>query len=241
MGVATDHVIESFRNDLYDGYKTSEGMEPVLLHQIPLLEEALRALGVTVWAMEEYEADDALGSAAAVAAADKRVKQVLMLSPDKDLGQCVVGKRVVQFDRRNNLIIDDAAIREKFGVGPESIADYLGLVGDTSDGFPGLPGWGAKSASVVLAKWKTIEAIPDDEAKWGVQVRGAAKLAATLRDNRADAALFKKVATIVTDVPVGVVDDWKWTGPTAEFAELANEMGQPNLAKKADALSTRNN
>lgn len=241
MGVATDHVIESFRNDLYDGYKTSEGMEPVLLHQIPLLEDALRALGVTVWAMEEYEADDALGSAAAVAAADKRVKQVLMLSPDKDLGQCVVGKRVVQFDRRNNLIIDDAAIREKFGVGPESIADYLGLVGDTSDGFPGLPGWGAKSASVVLAKWKTIEAIPDDEAKWGVQVRGAAKLAATLRDNRADAALFKKVATIVTDVPVGVVDDWKWTGPTEEFAELANEMGQPNLAKKAAALATRNN
>jgi len=164
-----------------------------------------------------------------------------MLSPDKDLGQCVVGKRVVQFDRRNNLIIDDAAIREKFGVGPESIADYLGLVGDTSDGFPGLPGWGAKSASVVLAKWKTIEAIPDDEAKWGVQVRGAAKLAATLRDNRADAALFKKVATIVTDVPVGVVDDWKWTGPTEEFAELAKEMGQPNLAKKADALASRNN
>lgn len=241
VGVATDHVIESFRNDLYDGYKTSEGMEPVLLHQIPLLEDALRALGVTVWAMEEYEADDALGSAAAVAAADKRVKQVLMLSPDKDLGQCVVGKRVVQFDRRNNLIIDDAAIREKFGVGPESIADYLGLVGDTSDGFPGLPGWGAKSASVVLARWKTIEAIPADEAQWGVQVRGAAKLAATLRENRADAALFKKVATIVTDVPVGEVDDWKWTGPTEDFAELANEMGQPNLAKKADALASRNN
>ncbi len=241
VGVATDHVIESFRNDLYDGYKTSEGMEPVLLHQIPLLEDALRALGVTVWAMEEYEADDALGSAAAVAAADKRVKQVLMLSPDKDLGQCVVGKRVVQFDRRNNVIIDDAAIREKFGVGPESIADYLGLVGDTSDGFPGLPGWGAKSASAVLAKWKTIEAIPDDETKWGVQVRGAAKLAATLRENRADAALFKKVATIVTDVPVGVVDDWKWMGPTKDFTDLTMEMGQPNLAKKADALASRLN
>ena len=239
VGVATDHVIESFRNDLYDGYKTSEGMEPVLLHQIPLLEDALRALGVTVWAMEEYEADDALGSAAAVAASDKRVKQVLMLSPDKDLGQCVVGKRVVQFDRRNNVIIDDSAIREKFGVGPESIADYLGLVGDTSDGFPGLPGWGAKSASVVLAKWKTIEKIPDDETKWGVQVRGAAKLAATLRENRADAALFKKVATIVTNVPVGMVDDWRWAGPTKDFTELAVEMGQPNLAKKADALALR--
>jgi 5'-3' exonuclease len=164
-----------------------------------------------------------------------------MLSPDKDLGQCVEGKRVVQFDRRNNLIIDDAAIREKFGVGPESIADYLGLVGDTSDGFPGLPGWGAKSASVVLAKWKSIEAIPDDEAKWDVQVRGAAKLAATLRENRDTAALFKRIATIVTNVPVGKVDDWCWTGPTADFAELANEIGQPNLAKKADALATRNN
>lgn len=241
IGVATDHVIESFRNDLYDGYKTSEGMEPVLLHQIPLLEDALRALGVTVWAMEEYEADDALGSAAAVAAADKRVKQVLMLSPDKDLGQCVVGKRVVQFDRRNNLIIDDAAIREKFGVGPESIADYLGLVGDTSDGFPGLQGWGAKSASAVLAKWKSIEAIPDDETKWDVQVRGAAKLAATLRENRDAAALFKRIATIVTDVPVGGVDEWRWSGPTSDFAELANDLGQPNLAKKADALAARNN
>jgi 5'-3' exonuclease len=167
------------------------------------------------------------------------VKQVLMLSPDKDLGQCVVGKRVVQFDRRNNMIIDDAAVREKFGVGPESIADYLGLVGDTSDGFPGLSGWGAKSASAVLAKWKTIEAIPDDETKWGVQVRGAAKLAATLRDNREAAALFKRIATIVTDVPVGVVDDWKWAGPTRDFAELATEMGQPNLSKKAEALASR--
>lgn len=241
IGVATDHVIESFRNDLYDGYKTSEGMEPVLLHQIPLLEDALRALGVTVWAMEEYEADDALGSAARVAAADKRVKQVLVLSPDKDLGQCVEGQRVVQFDRRNNVIIDDAAVREKFGVGPESIADYLGLVGDTSDGFPGLQGWGAKSASVVLAKWKTIEAIPDDETKWDVQVRGAAKLAATLRDNRDAAALFKRIATIVTDVPVGKVDDWKWSGPTADFADLVAEMGQPNLAKRAEVLAGRSN
>ncbi|MBM3729383.1 MAG: flap endonuclease [Actinobacteria bacterium] len=239
LGVATDHVIESFRNGLYSGYKTSDGMEPVLLHQIPLLEDALRALGVTVWAMEEYEADDALGSAAAVAAADPRVRQVLMLSPDKDLGQCVVGRRVVQFDRRNNLLIDDAAIREKFGVGPESIADYLGLVGDTSDGFPGLSGWGAKSASAVLAKWKSIEAIPDDETEWDVQVRGATKLAATLRDNREAAALFKRIATIVTDVAVGNVDDWCWSGPTSDFAELASDIGQPNLSKKADALASR--
>ena len=239
IGVATDHVIESFRNDLYDGYKTSEGMEPVLLHQIPLLEDALRSLGVTVWAMEEYEADDALGSAAQVASVDKRVTQVLMLTPDKDLGQCVRGKKVVQFDRRNNAIIDDAAIREKFGVGPESIADYLALVGDSSDGFPGLQGWGAKSASAVLAKWKTIEAIPDDEAAWGVQVRGATKLASTLRDNRDTAALFKKVATIVTDVPVGEVDDWQWAGPSGDFVQLAEDLGQPNLAKKAQALAAR--
>ena len=156
VGVASDHIIESFRNDLYDGYKTSEGMEPVILHQIPLVEDALRALGVVVWAMEEFEADDALGSAARVAAHDKRVQQVVMLTPDKDLGQCVEGKRVVQFDRRNNIVIDDAAVREKFGVGPASIADYLALVGDTSDGFPGLAGWGAKSAATVLAKYEHI-------------------------------------------------------------------------------------
>jgi 5'-3' exonuclease len=154
IGVATDHVIESFRNDLYDGYKTSEGMEPVLLEQIPILEDALRAMGVTVWAMEKYEADDALASAAAVACEDRTVHKVLILTPDKDLGQCVQGKRVVQFDRRNNIVIDEAAVVEKFGVGPSSIADYLGLVGDSADGFPGLQGWGAKSASTVLAKYQ---------------------------------------------------------------------------------------
>jgi 5'-3' exonuclease len=239
IGVATDHTIESFRNDLYDGYKTSEGMEPVLLHQIPLAEDALRAMGVTVWAMEEYEADDALASAATLAGADKRVQQVLMLTPDKDLGQCVEGNHIVQFDRRNNVIIDEAAVREKFGVGPESIADYLGLVGDTSDGFPGLSGWGAKSAATVLARYGSIEAIPDDEKQWDVQVRSAAKLAATLREQRDSAYLFKKIATVVTDVPVGKVDDWKWNGPTDDFAELCKEMGQENLAKKAAALASR--
>ena len=239
IGVATDHTIESFRNDLYDGYKTSEGMEPVLLHQIPLAEDALRAMGVTVWAMEEYEADDALASAATLAGADKRVQQVLMLTPDKDLGQCVEGNHIVQFDRRNNVVIDEAAVREKFGVGPESIADYLGLVGDTSDGFPGLSGWGAKSAATVLARYGSIEAIPDDEKQWDVQVRSAAKLAATLREQRDSAYLFKKIATVVTDVPVGKVDDWKWNGPTDDFAELCMEMGQENLAKKAAALASR--
>lgn len=239
IGVATDHTIESFRNDLYDGYKTSEGMEPVLLHQIPLAEDALRALGVTVWAMEEYEADDALASAATLAGADKRVQQVLMLTPDKDLGQCVQGNHIVQFDRRNNVIIDEAAVKEKFGVGPASIADYLGLVGDTSDGFPGLAGWGAKSAATVLARYGSIEAIPDDEKQWDVQVRGATKLATTLREQRELALLFKKIATVITNVPVGSVDEWRWQGPTSDFADLCKEMGQENLAKKAAALAPK--
>ena len=239
IGVASDHVIESFRNDLYEGYKTSEGMEPVIMHQIPLVEEALRTMGITVWPMEEYEADDALGSAARVAAADSRVQQVVMLTPDKDLGQCVAGTHVVQFDRRNNIIIDEAAVITKFGVEPASIADYLGLVGDTSDGFPGLPGWGAKSAATVLAKYKTIEAIPNDETTWDVQVRGAAKLAATLRDNRELAALFKKIATIITTVEVGVVDDWFWKGPTPQFQELCDELGSPQLAKRAAMLAPK--
>ncbi len=237
IGVASDHIIESFRNDLYDGYKTSEGMEPVILHQIPLVEDALRAMGVVVWAMEEFEADDALGSAARVAASDKRVQQVVMLTPDKDLGQCVEGKRVVQFDRRNNVIIDDAAVREKFGVGPASIADYLALVGDTSDGFPGLSGWGAKSAATVLAKYEHIEAIPDDETTWDVAVRGATKLGLTLRENRELAALFKKIATVVTTVNVGEVDDWQWHGPTAEFSALCDELGSPQLSKRATTLA----
>ena len=237
VGVASDHIIESFRNDLYDGYKTSEGMEPVILHQIPLVEDALRALGVVVWAMEEFEADDALGSAARVAAHDKRVQQVVMLTPDKDLGQCVEGKRVVQFDRRNNIVIDDAAVREKFGVGPASIADYLALVGDTSDGFPGLAGWGAKSAATVLAKYEHIEAIPDDETTWEVVVRGAAKLGLTLRENRELAALFKKIATVVTTVNVGAVDDWQWHGPPAEFSALCGDLGSPQLAKRATTLA----
>jgi 5'-3' exonuclease len=237
VGVASDHIIESFRNDLYDGYKTSEGMEPVILHQIPLVEDALRAMGVVVWAMEEFEADDALGSAARVAAHDKRVQQVVMLTPDKDLGQCVEGKRVVQFDRRNNIVIDDAAVREKFGVGPASIADYLALVGDTSDGFPGLSGWGAKSAATVLAKYEHIEAIPDDETTWDVAVRGATKLGLTLRENRELAALFKKIATVVTTVNVGAVDDWQWHGPTTEFSTLCDELGSPQLAKRATTLA----
>jgi 5'-3' exonuclease len=239
IGVATDHIIESFRNNLYDGYKTSEGMEPVLLEQIPILEDALRAMGVTVWAMEEFEADDALASAAAVACEDRTVHKVLILTPDKDLGQCVQGKRVVQFDRRNNIMIDEDAVKEKFGVGPSSIADYLGLVGDTADGFPGLQGWGAKSASAVLAKYGTIDNIPDNHEQWitdGVAVRSAEKLAATLGTNRNDAALFRQLATLITTVPVGDIADWKWTGPTARFERVAEKLGAPQLVERIRRL-----
>jgi 5'-3' exonuclease len=239
IGVATDHIIESFRNDLYSGYKTSEGMEPVLLEQIPILEDALRALGVTVWAMEKYEADDALASAVRVACEDHTVHKVFVLTPDKDLGQVVQGKRVVQIDRRNNVIIDEDAVKEKFGVGPSSIADYLGLVGDSADGFPGLQGWGAKSASTMLAKYGTIDNIPDSHEQWindGVTVRGAEKLATTLRTNRKDAQLFKTLATLVQDIEVGQPVDWKWNGPQKEFDEICSNLRCSNLVKRVGEL-----
>jgi 5'-3' exonuclease len=239
IGVATDHVIESFRNDLWPGYKTSEGMEPEILRQIPVLEDALTAMGVTVWAMTEFEADDALASAVRVACEDRTVHQVRILTPDKDLGQCVSGRRVVQVDRKNDVVIDEKAVQTKFGVGPASIIDYLALVGDSADGFPGLPGWGAKSASTVLAKYGDIMSIPADHVQWasdGVRVRSAEKLAATLRNHRADAELFRILATLVDTVNVGTVTDWKWTGPRAEFAALTAGWGVPKLGERAAAL-----
>jgi 5'-3' exonuclease len=239
LGVATDHVIESFRNEIWPGYKTSEGMEPVLLEQIPVVEDALRALGVTVWAMVEHEADDALASAAEVACEDRTVHQVRILTPDKDLGQVVRGRRVVQVDRRTNAVIDEAAVRDKFGVGPESIVDWLALVGDASDGFPGLPGWGAKSASAVLGRYGAIDAIPDDAATWhrdGVRVRGAERLAAALRAGRDDAATFRRLATLVRTVDVGTLSSWRWRGPTPRFAEVAAALGAPQLAARAASL-----
>jgi 5'-3' exonuclease len=239
--VAVDHVIESFRNQMYEGYKTSDGMEAEILDQIPLMEDALRALGIPVWPMVKYEADDGLAAGALIASLDDRVDQVQMITPDKDLGQCVVGNRVVQYDRRNDLIVNETAIIEKFGVGPASIADWLGLVGDTADGFPGLPGWGAKSATSVLARYLHIGDIPDDEAQWatdGVAVRGAAKLAATLRDQRPMAELFKQVATVVTDVsddvPLGSVDDWEWRGPTKDLGAIAKQLNMTDLVERTE-------
>jgi 5'-3' exonuclease len=238
VGVASDHVIESFRNDLWAGYKTSVGMLPELLAQIPVMEDALVAMGVTTWAMVEWEADDALAAAAAVADADERVEQVLIVTPDKDLGQCVKGRRVVQYDRRKREIVDEAAVVEKFGVGPKSIPDYLGLVGDAADGFPGLPGWGAKSASQVLARYGHIEQIPAQASLWDVSgLRGAAKLSATLQENMELAVLFRIIATVDRDVPVGAVDDWRWTGPTERFDDACARLGAPALATKAKSLA----
>jgi 5'-3' exonuclease len=230
VGVASDHVIESFRNDLWPGYKTSAGMPPELLEQIPLMEEGLVAMGVTTWAMVVHEADDALCSAAAVAAADRRVETVLIVTPDKDLGQCVVGTRVVLYDRRKQEVIDHDAVVAKFGVEPESIPDYLALVGDSADGFPGLPGWGSKSAAMVLARHRHLEQIPEKIADWGVPaLRGAHKLAATLRDDFELALLFRRIATVEDDVEVGTVDDWEWDGPANGFASFVERIGAPEL------------
>jgi 5'-3' exonuclease len=241
VGVATDHVIESFRNDLWPTYKTSAGMPPELLSQFPVLEEGLEAMGITTWAMVEYEADDALGAAAAVAAADPRVDQVVILTPDKDLGQCVREARVVQYDRRRGEVIDEQAVMAKFGVPPTSIADYLALVGDSADGYPGLPGWGAKSASIVLARYGTIDAIPLSSKEWDVPggVRGSEKLVSVLRSNMAEALLFRRIATIETDVDVGTVDEWRWDGPTDEFPAFAARIGAPQLADRALRLLER--
>lgn len=240
VGVASDHVIESFRNDLWAGYKTSAGMPPELLAQIPVMESALTAAGFTVWAMVEYEADDALGAAAAVADADQRVEQVQIVTPDKDLGQCIRGTRVVQYDRRKREITDRDGVIAKFGVPPESIADYLALVGDSADGYPGLAGWGAKSAAAVLAAFGSIDAIPASSGDWGLPgLRGAEKLAVTLRQNLELALLFRRIATVETDVEVGTVDDWRWMGPTDRFAAVAAELGAPGLLGRASALAAR--
>jgi 5'-3' exonuclease len=225
VGIATDHVIESFRNDLYAGYKTGEGIDPALHEQFGLLEEVLEAVGFRVWPMVEYEADDGLGAAAAMAAADTRVDQVVICTPDKDLAQCVSGKRVVQLDRRQQITRDREGVIAKFGVPPESIPDYLGLVGDSADGFPGLKGWGAKSTAIVLARYGHIEAIPDDDGDWDLEVRGARKLAQALAEGRDDALLFRKIATIVCEIEgTGNVDDIEWKGPRDGFEDACRRI-----------------
>jgi len=222
IGVATDHVIESFRNGLWRGYKTSEGIEPALLAQFPLLEEALTALGVVVWPMVEVEADDALASAAALAAKDKRVVRVIIRTPDKDLAQCVRGTRVVQFVVRTRLFVDEAGVVRKFGVPPASIPDYLALVGDASDGYPGLPGWGAKSASSVLARFGHIEAIPEDWREWHANANRPALLAEVLTRDRDKALLFRTLATLRSDLELFEdVSDLRWKGHTKAFPALA--------------------
>jgi 5'-3' exonuclease len=225
VGVATDHVIESFRNRLWSGYKTGAGIEPALLSQFQLLEDALSALGVVVWPMVEMEADDALAAGAEAAARDSRVERVFICTPDKDLAQSVRGTRVVQFDRRARTVRDEAGVIAKFGVPPASIPDYLALVGDASDGYPGLPGWGAKSTAAVLARFGHIEAIPADPRDWSVNAANAGRLARTLAEQRDRALLFRDLATLRTDFPLfESVDDLRWNGPTPEFKALGAEL-----------------
>jgi 5'-3' exonuclease len=221
VAVATDHVVESFRNDLWAGYKTSEGVEAELLAQFPLLEEALSAAGILVWPMVEFEADDALAAGAAIAAGDARVDRVIVCTPDKDLAQCVRGTRVVQLNRRTRTTCDEAGVIEKFGVPPASIPDYLALVGDAADGYPGLRGWGAKSSAAVLARFLHLESIPADHREWGMSVANASTLAATLVRERDRALLFRTLATLRTDIPLfDDVDQLRWKGPTPAFDEL---------------------
>jgi 5'-3' exonuclease len=238
VGVATDHVIESFRNPLWPGYKTGDGIDPLLAGQFHPLEVALAALGVVVWPMVDFEADDALAAGAAMAAADSRVERVLICTPDKDLAQCVRGDRVVQVDRRTREVRDETGVRQKFGIPPASIPDWLALVGDAADGYPGLPGWGAKSAAAVLARYGHLEGIPEPALEWDVPVRGALRLATTLAERRDQALLFRTLATLRADAPIGVgVDGLRWAGPRAELATWAKKLGAPALAERAEKLA----
>ncbi len=240
LAVATDHVIESFRNALWPGYKTGEGIDPLLYGQFLPLEETLAALGLVVWPMVEFEADDALAAGAAMAARDERVEQVVICTPDKDLAQCVRDGRVVQLDRRINELRDEAGVQAKFGVLPASITDYLALVGDSADGYPGLSGWGPRSAATVLARWHHIEQIPQLALDWDVNVRGALRLAATLNEQRETVLLFRTLATLREDAPVSTdVDTLRWRGPRADFAKFAAELGDTQLLERARRLAAQ--
>jgi 5'-3' exonuclease len=237
IGVATDHVVESFRNDLYPGYKTSEGVPEELLAQFPILEEALQAMGVMVWPMVEYEADDAMASAAVKASQDERVRQVIICTPDKDLAQCVVGQRIVQLDRRRNIVRDEAGVVAKFGVSPQSIPDYLAVVGDSADGFPGVPGWGVKAAALAFSQYPHLENLPKDWRAWHPSIRKARVLSESLFNSWNDALLFRTLATLRLDVPVfDTVQDLRWKGPRNNFEEQCRQMKAANLLDRCGKI-----
>jgi len=239
IGVATDHVVESFRNGLYPGYKTSEGVPPELLSQFPILEEALDAMGVVVWPMVEFEADDALASAAAGAAADQQVERVFICTPDKDLAQCVVGKRVVQMDRRREIVRDEVGIFEKFGVKPASIPDYLAVVGDSADGYPGIAGWGVKAAALAFRQYPHLEDIPKDWQHWHPSIRRARPLSESLFSAWDDALLFRTLATLRLDVPVfNTIEDLRWKGPRASFEEQSRRLSLSELLRRTIAAAS---
>jgi len=234
LGVATDHVIESFRNELYSRYKDSEGVPPELLSQFPIIEDALTAMGVKLWPMVYFEADDALAAAAAKASTDERVSQVIICTPDKDLSQCVVGDRVIQLDRRREITRNEAGVVEKFGVKPQSIPDYLAVVGDSADGFPGVIGWGPKSASLTLSQYHHLENIPKDWRSWHSSIRSAQRLATSLFGSWNDALLFRTLATLRLDVPVfESLEELEWTGPTPEFEAICHQMKSADIFNRA--------
>ena len=241
IGIATDHTITSFRNELYEGYKDGSDIDPDISGQFHILEDLLEAAGFIIFPMVEFEADDALASAAVRSTVDKRVEQVVICTPDKDLGQCLTpDHKIVQYDRRKKLEMNYEAIIEKFGVRPESIPDYLGLMGDTADGFPGLQGWGAKSSSSVLAVYNHIEHIPEDPEKWEVSVRGAKKLATTLNENRSLALLFRQIATLIYDAPTfGSIDELHWEGPGSDFVQIAEKLDSTRLIERAERLADK--
>ena len=241
LGVATDHVVESFRNDLYPGYKTSEGVAPELLSQFPILEEALQSMGVLVWPEVYFEADDALASAAANAAKDPQVRQVFICTPDKDLAQSVVGARVVQQDRRREIVRDEAGVVEKFGVKPQSIPDYLAVVGDSADGYPGIAGWGTKAAAMVLSQYPHLEDIPKDWKQWHPSIKRARTLAESIFSAWDDALLFRTLATLRLDAPVfDTVEDLLWKGPRPNFEETCRRIQAPGLAQRVAKLRSHN-
>lgn len=240
VGVATDHVVESFRNDLWSGYKTGSGIDPELFQQFPLLEDSLRELGVPVWPMVELEADDVLAAAAKFADSASEVKRVYICSPDKDLAQCVRNQRVLQLDRRSGKVADEAGVIEKFGVRPESVPDYLALVGDSADGFPGLPGWGSRGSATILARYGHLEAIPPNSSEWDVTLRGAAGLSTTLNEGQDIVLLFRDLATLRDgESPIASVDELRWHGPKDSFEEICRQLDAASLYQRAVKLAAR--